>query len=359
MRLLLPASTSIVPYNPDAMAIQPYPLPCSKIGDLIRCALNHFAFAVSLRTFSEKRTIFILLGPCSSGKTTLLNIIEKTIPGALGLSMDDYGPHHDANRIKLAEPKLFARMAKALDINSIAYAVVGKKSLDRLYWKKECSREEREDVEAAVREARTELNGIHETAYDHVNKMAMDEIILSSKNRPFVAFDPFTPDSFFSYCSMRNFSLSHTTVIIGLPYCPFDELPTRVAKRNKGDNPLEYRNPTFPLMQFLDYYRPAKKGEFVIDILQRKKVEKSFEKAFRLEMSDLSKRAHTHPFQQRMKTLHTDHDKMKATVMKKLGFSNPKVQKVGITPKFQYLNYFFNTRFVKPTQIANFIRSKM
>lgn len=65
-------------------------------------------------------------------------------------------------------------------------------------------------------------------------------------------------------------------------------------------------------------------------------IRESSEKAYRLEFLFLSQNGSKYPaLAERLENLRSDHDKMKEELMTKLGFSNPRIQKVGITPNFK------------------------
>jgi hypothetical protein len=51
-----------------------------------------------------------------------------------------------------------------------------------------------------------------------------------------------------------------------------------------------------------------------------------------------------------------DHNKMRSEVLTRLGFL-PGVERVCITPKFQNIQYLFNTQIMKPSASAAIIRS--
>jgi hypothetical protein len=157
-------------------------------------------------------------------------------------------------------------------------------------------------------------------------------------------------------------------VKIGLAYCPFAELPPRVAMRNAqalemGGDPTELRHPLLPLIDFCNYYKPAKKGESVIDILTRAEVETAFEEACN-QISQLPARA--------LKNSHIeireieicdeifpihDHGRIKSKVMTSLGFLHLGIKQVPITTKFhQNIQYLFNTKIITPSDAADIIR---
>jgi hypothetical protein len=155
----------------------------------------------------------------------------------------------------------------------------------------------------------------------------------------------------------------------GLVYCPFHELEKRVKKRNEeaiaSGNKDNCRNPLIPLDQFCGFYRPAEKGEEILDILHRNGpngVEEAFESAFsqRLLMlepaptdslDDIAKK------EEEITNLKKDHDDWKKHIMTALGFRKD-VKEVPITLRNKRIDTVFNTYILNdPKAISALIRT--
>lgn len=317
---------------------------------------------VHLRTYGTGR-IFMLLGQSTAGKTSILHELESTILGAIGLGIDYCGPMLEAEVIKEHEPKLYEKIAKALNPIDIGLAVWGNEDPEMIDWKKGISSDERTDALKAIKEVKEKIENaqINRLSLEVLERKQMDHIIDESEKRPIVAFDPWLDSRhFMQHCAIRNISISAR---VGLAYCPFIELPARVALRNvkalgEGGDLREWRFPLGPILQFLRYYRPAEEGETVIDLLDRKEVENAFEDAFHQTLSFYSHRIEKDPKAADIcEELGRDHDKLKRKVMMKLGFTQSDIEKVGITPRFQNIQYLFNTKVMKPPASAEIIQA--
>jgi energy-coupling factor transporter ATP-binding protein EcfA2 len=310
-----------------------------------------------LRQISPGR-IVLLLGQSTAGKSSILNELERTVPGALSAEQDAYQFQYNAKAIQEREPELYATMLKIFEPKSIAKSAWGFAGLQRV---REGSSEEERD--AAVRAVMTMREKTRAPSFKERENARIDHIITESLTRPLVGFDGCSdPREFLEHCASRVFSAS---VKIGLVYCPFKELVTRVAIRNEkalgpGGDPLEVRAAIDPIMQFADLYRPAQRGEVVLEVLKRTEIEEIFDASFDETISFLS--AHRGGFCDigdidEHRTDRLNHrDQLKEHFMASLGFTDNSIKEVGITPRAQNFDYLFNTKEMSPSASAKMIQ---
>lgn len=263
------------------------------------------------------------------------------------------GPSQDADEVKRKEPALYARMALALEHREIAYTIFGGKQPQ---WKPGITSEVQQDAERAIDEAKTKRATFRLYHPEH-ERIMEEEVIENAMQGKSVIFDPYDEKTFLARMVEKN-NFAHLKM--GLAYCPFPDLAARVAKRNADalatGQLYDYRNPLTPLLQFCDFYRPARPGETVLDTLHRDEVDQVFENAFKQQSDFLLKRAQEHPSQLPLLPVAdpeythfmAEHDSLKERMLRKLGFSDPSVNDVAITTSRQGIDYLFRTNVMKP-----------
>jgi hypothetical protein len=337
--------------------------------------------------FLRGHQIILLFGPSTSGKTSIMKELEKTIPGSLSIGLDQYIPEQASLFLQQKEPELYRIMAEVLTPIEITECVLGEASAE-MFRKKDISESQWTVVKQSIEQLKQKKEEI-EDEMENLDHKAMDYVIEKSKEHPLVVFDPLLRLDFVQHCASKNFSASLKIVCV---YCPFSELAARVALRNikalaTTGNRNEWRPPLHPIMQFLDYYRPALAGELVVDVLQRADVEDTFEKAFNEHclfysscvynacnaLDELNKLTDSNDSllmekkkialsdlevaQKEYEKAIKEYDKMKSDVLIGLGFSNPAADNIEITPKFLNVQHVFNTKVLRPAESARIIQS--
>ncbi len=279
------------------------------------------------------------------------------------------------NKYLTGMPDQYREAAEALDPagsarDQIASYLKGLTPSERLPWKSEISSDTREKADQALKGLSQYFNELGEKkmweilnelpSYKSKEKNQMGYAIRESQERPLVALDVWlNPNQFLEYRAAQK---SAGPIKVGLAYCPFSELLKRIAERNAkalslGD-PNELRSFMAPIMGFTDFYRPAEKGESVLETLHRSEVEQMFETAFQQDLAFWAARASKDPnSKQEYAELAKAHDKMKQDLMMELGFVDAGVEKVDITPRFQGYDYLFNTKDMKPSDAVDLIRA--
>lgn len=308
--------------------------------------------------------IVLLLGQSSAGKSSILNELERTTPGALSAEQDAYQQWYDAEDIRRREPELYATMLKVFEPEGIAMSVCTFAGLQRV--REESTQEEREAALRAVVTMRGKLFPRENSFFETRNKGRMDHIIDESLKRPLVGFDGCSdPREFMEHCSARGFAAS---VKVGLVYCPLKELARRVSVRNEkalspGGNPLEVRAAIAPITQFAELYRPAQEGEQVLEVLNWTEVEQIFDTAFAETISFLEARrggfGDIGDIDEYRIELINRHDQMKTDFMTSLGFVDASIQEMGITPRVQHFDFLFNTKEMSPSASAAVIQGSL
>ena len=380
-----PTCTAIVPYQFEVSSAKTFLE--TRVDNQCRKTLKMVGSEAQDLKQIESGRIIVLLGQSTAGKTSIIKELEKQIPGVLGVGLDEYIPEQASKFLQEREPELYGIMARALvGPIDIAEGVFGMS--DRILWKKDASQDECQAAQKAILQAREKVEEMSEEMEDLDAKL-IGHVIEASQRHPGVVFDP-QPGLMEQFLERS----SSASVKIGLVYCPFTELPIRIALRNtkalgESGDPKEWRAPIHPIMQFLDYYRPAKPGEPVVDTLHRAEVESIFEKAFDdhylffsalavdaanilvdlnskidsgdkdLSLATKEQRARSalEEGKKECEKARKEHDEMKDRLMTGLGFSDAGVDSVGITSKFQGIQHVFNTKISKPADSVGFIRS--
>ncbi len=345
-------STAMVIFNPKRVEASHVDRVTILFQSTCKSALESEKYAARhLKQYGEGQ-IFILLGTSTAGKTSIMHQLMKEIPDSIGTSMDKYGPAHDADLIRKHVPQLYAKMLLAMEHSDIAYAVFAGQG-DAVRWKENVSEETLRDAKEALKQARQMIDSFPRVPFPVVESRMMDHIIGESTNGKTVIFDIFDSNLFLERMIQRNF---YAPLKRGLVYCPFHVLAERVTLRNakalgEGGNPEDWRPPIQPLMEFIQFYKPAEDGDTAIDTLHRELIDSAFESAFKQEIGYWFERASIDPLAaKRYDMLTADHDKMKREVMTSLGFSHSDIVKVKITPKFKGFDYLFNTHVMKPQE---------
>lgn len=354
-----PVSTAIVVYDPKAAILSPadkisllFQASCKPAFESEKYAAKH------LKQYGEGH-IFILLGTSTAGKTSIMRRLMEEVPNSIGTSMDEYGPDHDADLIREHAPELYAKMALAMEHSDIAYAVFAGAG-DAVRWKENLSEEVIQNAKEALEQARQQIDSFPRVPFAVVESRMMDHIISASTKGKNVVFDIFDSNLFLEQMIQKNF---YAPLKRGLVYCPFHILAERVIQRNVkaldfGGHPEDWRPPIQPLMEFIQFYKPAEDGDTIIDTLHREQVELAFESAYKQEVAYWGERASIDPHAgERQEMLLRDHDKLKGKITANLGFSHLGVTEVNITPKFKGFDYLFNTHVMKPQEAAAIIRA--
>lgn len=269
-------------------------------------------------------------------------------------------PSRDANMVNQREPELYAKMALGLEHRDIAYALFGN---EPPRWKPGITAEVQKEAQAALEEAKSKGRAIPmvEEEYERIME---EEVIEQAMGGGSVIFDPYDEEAFLARMIEKN---NYVPLKMGLAYCPFPDLADRVAQRNRKalatGNLDDYRNPLAPLQQFCDFYRPAKDGETVLDTLHRAEVERIFEEAFQQQTDYFLSEARKQPphppllptADERYSRLMQEHDSLKMDMLTKLGFTDPGVTEVKITPSRKSIDYLFRTNVMQPADSARVI----
>jgi len=392
-----------------------------RVSQLLRRSLEKERYAAQhLKQYGEGK-IFVLLGHSTAGKTSIIKQLRREQPEWIESGQDIHFPSQDADLVRSRAPELYERMAPAMEHVDIGHAVMGdvvlwkpgiskavqadaqaaleearKMGLDtpsrdadivkdmepELYkrmaqavehgdiarvlfgdrpprWKADIPPHVKEDAQKAFEEAKRKKDTFPLVDYTQEHERKMEEEVIEHAMRgESVIFDPYDEKAFLARMIEKN---NFAPLKLGLAYCPFPDLAERVAKRNinalASGRLDDYRDPLAPLEQFCDFYRPAERGETVLDTLHRSEVEQAFEHAFKQQADFLLKQVQEPTTADNE---HTDlvkkHDDMKAEIMKKLGFSDPSVMDVDITTSRQGIDYLFRTNVMTPSESSAIIQ---
>jgi chloramphenicol 3-O-phosphotransferase len=255
----------------------------------------------------------------------------------------------DADTVKRLEPKLYERMAKALEHPEIAIAIFGN---SRPRWKQNISDSVKQDAQKALEEAKNKAREGYFPLYDEeLEKKMEEEVIALAMQGKSVIFDPYNEKTFLARMVEKN---NFVALKMGLTYCPFRELAKRVMQRNinalQAGKFSDFRPPLAPLQQFCDFYKKAEPGDTILDTLYREEVEKVFEDAF----TQQAKHLETEDTKAFADFLH-QHDALKKSLLEKLWFSDTNTTKVDIAHCRKGISYLFNTVVMKPAESAQII----
>lgn len=304
--------------------------------------------AQNLKQFSHKH-IVMLFGTSTAGKTSLMQRVLSQNPSWFETGVDACWESYEGAIIQKHAPDQFKRMVLAITPEDIAWSIPPNKS----------PRIKEGTPPEVVQEALKALNEVREKQ-EITPEMIMDDFLTrlyeSVKKHSLlgssVIFEVIEPTSFLTYLLSQNFS---APIKIGLVYCPFAELATRVIKRNieaqsaQGDK-RNARRVLKPLFDFAYLYEPAKPGDLVLETLTREKVEAVFEASFRYILDWLKDRPKRREFVNKLR------EETKEKLLKGLGFGDPTVTEVHMTPKFKRFHFLFNTSVMRSSECAATIR---
>jgi hypothetical protein len=397
----------------DTAPEQVYHLYLDIVPELCRQSLASNIFAYQhLRSYGEGK-IFVLLGNSTAGKSSIIKALMKQNPRWEESGPDMYFPLLDAREIEKRAPQQYARLVKAMDPTAIGRAATGgnprfrpnipdavrqdaeaslqeikkmgifdiptkdadsiKKCERRLYdivsqamphrdiafavfdaqekWTKEPTPEQRKALEE-LRGKKDQFPSYVEEYSEEHERIMEEDVIEKAMHGGQVIFDPYNAMAFIDRMIEKN---NFVSLKIGLAYCPFTVLAERVRLRNsnalKNNQENEYRLPLDPLIQFCNFFRPAKSGDTVIDTYHREDVEKALQSAYEQHKDFLRRQLPLSKASKDIEEFEKTYPKQKKEILEKLGFRQG-VDVVNITPSHKNINLLFFTHCYRPEESA-------
>ncbi len=296
-----------------------------------------------LKPVGEGR-IYALIGTSTAGKSTIIRELRQMDPKWIEREFDSVVMSYIYNRIKICAPEACELLSDSMTPDQI---------VDAFFAKNPPPNASKEILDAIniIKEMREEI--VPKKAKTAINAELFADVIARAHQGDYVILDHMRPEPFLE-------SLEHHTadvaMKIGLVYCPFYQLLDRIVIRNhaaiEAKNEAEWRCPINPLLHFAKLYTSAKPGDTVLEHLTRSQVEETFETAFQLTIDYFS----LHDPKE-CAAIRSKHDINKKKLLDRLGFDDPKVTEVAITPKFKGYHYLFDPRILKPIESARIIYS--
>ena len=306
-----------------------------------------------LKSYGDRGAICILMGTSSSGKTSIIRALKKEVSGLVETGIDDSADSLRAHSIRKYAPALYERMASAFTHTDISCAVFD----ETIRWKAGISEEVRATALRAVEEARAIKDSLPKITDEKVHTELYDHVIHESSRGSPVIFDLVNPQDVPSF--LEHMLRKHYLAPLkrGLLYCPFPILAEQVRRRNEkalaSGNLDDFRVPLMPLEQFCDFFRPAERGETIIDTVRRDQVEAAYASAFNQSVDFFKRQASTNPRDAENLAELTEagaFDRKKQEILEKLGFTDPSVVEVPLTAKYKSYNYLFRTNVMLPPE---------
>ena len=236
--------------------------------------------------------IFVLLGPCSAGKSSVISALKEKDPSWVGMGCDLAGFFHMADMIRETFPVEYEMMSAGLEHTEIAHAVVdifykakeGQESnLSFIKWKpgtysKNAILALANKVAKDPAFAPLDQSMYAKETADLINRK-MINVIKSNSSLGFPVFvDSLEPGKIGRFLEDTR----EHPVKVGIAYLPLHHLADRVTKRNEtakntGDE-AEIRSYEQITSQFLDHYKLAQGEDNVIGHISLLKIEKAFSK---------------------------------------------------------------------------------
>lgn len=306
-----------------------------------------------------------LLGTSTAGKTSIVQSVRKIDPSFEEGGGDLAGFEYHADQIKKEFSSEYAEMAKGLPHSEIGHLLGEvsfrkRKNMDcsldaikgAFAWKRNAPMAKILKVAKSVAERGEHLDKImHAPDMGYkVHEYMLSKIFNNSASGKDIIFDIMIDDLLVGL-EKNNYS---APIKIALVFCPFLKLAERVMTRNKnaiqrGDYG-DIRPPLLPLIQYSEIFRKANPGDTIVETLTLKDAIEAFDTAWNGEVEIEQKR---NP--QRVYELYKSYSIQKEEFLVSLGFIDNSVEKVGLTPRFQRVDYLINTEELKPDESADLL----
>lgn len=297
--------------------------------------------------------IMVLLGTSTAGKSSIISSLKKIEPERIEQGIDMASCQQLLDYLEFAHHEDYVFLQSVLqpkdnDIH-ILDAFFGKK----FPFKQNISELDQSKARELVDKLTKQID--EDIPFPQMEGKMLDEVISFSVCGKASIFDVLEIENVFRHVLKSNF---HAPIKIALVYCPFKLLTERMAERNRkaleNNDFLEIRAGPFPLFQFARLFGPKQNDDdLVIETLTREDVEKAFDINFDIEV-DLMKKEN--PEEMAKKDIQKDREVGKNYLLQALGFTDPKIQQVELTPLFKRYDFLIDTSKVKPEESARIIQ---
>lgn len=306
--------------------------------------------------------VTVLIGTSSVGKSSIIAALKEFDPSLEESGPDLVGYQSALNFLELQEivPREDYQFLKSVlkpkthDVH-ILDAISG----GSYEFREDVSKEEKEKAILIAQKLKTPTDQFAEEIGKNIEEIMFDKVLAFSKEGKNAIFDTLFVDNVFKH------HISRAPIKTVLIYCPFHELTNRLEKRNKEalekGNKSEIRPGPYPLFQFAKLFGPKQEpSDRVIDVITRAMVEDDFDKNFNawIEIEEVQKLQllREEDKEKRLHEIEERRESEKQILLAALGFTDPSIEEIELTPRSKRYDEFIDTSRTKPPESAEILK---